>query len=156
MKVVELMTGTPAYCRPDTNLGEAVELMWNYNCGILPLVDADEKVVGVVTDRDICIALGTRNKLPGDIVVSEVAPPRVICCKAQDDVRSALTAMAEARVRRLPVVNDQRKLIGILSMDDIVTHIQSIAPPLSVELSPEDVMRVLTLVYRPHLPAVVN
>lgn len=155
MKVVELMTGTPACCRPETNLGEAVELMWNYNCGILPVVDTDEKVVGVITDRDICVALGTRNKPPGNIIVSEVASPKAICCKREDDVRSALAAMAEARIRRLPVINDQGKLVGILSMDDVVTHMQ-LGRRALVELSSEDVVRILNLVYRPPLPAIVH
>lgn len=156
MRVIELMTGTPAYCRPDTNLGAAVELMWNYNCGILPVIDDDDKVIGVITDRDICIALGTRNKLSGKVVVSEVASPKVICCKPEDDVRSALASMAEARVRRLPVVNDQDKLVGIVSMDDVVTRMQLGRRPLTVELSSEDVVRILNLVYRPLLPAVVH
>lgn len=67
MKVIDVMTGTPFYCSPSTNLGSAAELLWNQNCGILPIVD-DQKIVGVVTDRDLFIALGTRNRLPGDIV----------------------------------------------------------------------------------------
>ena len=56
---------TPAYCGTDTNLGAAIEILWDRNCGILPVVDANQKVVGVVTDRDLCVALGTRNRLPG-------------------------------------------------------------------------------------------
>jgi CBS domain-containing protein len=72
MKVKELMMRTPYQCQPETNLGEATELMWNGNCGFLPVVDSEGKIHGVVTDRDICIALGTRNRLPGEIPVREV------------------------------------------------------------------------------------
>jgi predicted transcriptional regulator len=59
MKVKDIMMRTAARCHPDTNLGAAVEMMWTRNCGILPVVDAEDKLVGVITDRDICIALGT-------------------------------------------------------------------------------------------------
>jgi CBS domain-containing protein len=72
MKVKEVMMGTPYYCQLETNLGSATELMWNANCGFLPVEASDGKVVGVITDRDICIALGTRTRLPGDVVVGDV------------------------------------------------------------------------------------
>ncbi|HTZ75882.1 MAG TPA: CBS domain-containing protein [Candidatus Aquilonibacter sp.] len=154
MRVDQLMTGTPASCRLFTNLGEAVELMLSYNCGILPVLDAHEAVLGVVTDRDICIALGTRNKLPGEITVGEVATRRAVCCKPGDDVRTALAAMAEARVRRLPVVDNAGKLVGVLSMDDIVMRARGATRPVAV--AAEDVLRILNSVYRPDLPVVVH
>ena len=72
MKVKEVMMGTPYYCQPETNLGSATELMWKANCGFLPVQTPDGKVIGVITDRDICIALGTRNRLAGDVAVGEV------------------------------------------------------------------------------------
>jgi CBS domain-containing protein len=62
MRVVEIMMGTPYFCQPETNLGSAAELMWTGNCGFLPFVESEGKVVGVITDRDICIALGTRGR----------------------------------------------------------------------------------------------
>lgn len=157
MRVNEVMTGTPAYCHPETNLGAAVELMWTYNCGILPVVDANERVTGVITDRDIGIALGTRNQLAGDVTVGEVCPGQVLLsCKLNDDVRTALAKMAEGRVRRLPVLDNDEQLVGILSMDDIVTHAQFAKRATNVELSTDDVVRILSLVYRPELPARVH
>ena len=123
MNVRDVMKTEAARCTPDTNLGVAVEILWNANCGILPIVDRQEKVISVVTERDICIALGTRNRLPGEITVGEVATERAICCSSTDDVRSALAKMLEAKVRRLPVVNAEGKLEGILTMDDIVEPI---------------------------------
>jgi CBS domain-containing protein len=156
MKVEQLMTGTPAFCRLFTNLGEAVELMLSYNCGILPVVDADERVIGVITDRDVCIALGTRNKLAGEITVGEVTTQRAVCCKPDDDVRTALAIMAETRVRRLPVVDDDAKLVGVLSMDDIVMRTRSVTRPVSPEVSADDVLRILNSVYRPDLPVLIH
>jgi CBS domain-containing protein len=123
MNVRDVMATGPARCTPDINLGAAVEILWNANCGMLPIIDQQEKVISVITERDICIALGTRNRLPGEITVGDVATQRAICCSSTDDVRSALAKMLEAKVRRLPVVNAEGKLEGILTMDDVVEPI---------------------------------
>jgi CBS domain-containing protein len=63
MKARELMSTSSCCCLPKTNLGAATEMMWHANCGFLPVVGSDGKIFGVITDRDICIALGTRNPL---------------------------------------------------------------------------------------------
>jgi CBS domain-containing protein len=152
MKVNDVMTRTPACCSAGTNLGEAVELLWNRNCGFLPVVDSQNKLVSVVTDRDICIALGTRNRLPGELTVGDVATQMAISCSAGDDVRSALAKMAEAKVRRLPVVNAEGKLEGILSMEDVVQRVQVKNVVRGNELTSEDVVSTLKRLYAPQLP----
>ncbi len=123
MNVKEAMTTAPAQCTPGINLGAAVEILWKGNCGLLPIVDEHQRVISVITERDICIALGTRNRLAGEITVGEVATHRAICCSPDDDVRSALAKMVQAKVRRLPVVNAEGKLEGIIAMDDVVAPI---------------------------------
>jgi CBS domain-containing protein len=102
MKVMNVMVRTPATCKAQPDLGTAVEILWNRNCGILPIVNDVNEVTGVITDRDICIAVGTRSRLPGEIMVGEVATGRLFTCKPGDDVRSALETMAAHQVRRLP------------------------------------------------------
>jgi len=103
------------------------------------------------------VALGTRNKLAGEITVAEVCSSQTLLfCRPDDDVRTALNRMAQGRVRRLPVLDENDKLVGILSMDDMVTHAQFGRPTLSVELSTDDVVRILNLVYRPELPARIH
>ena len=77
MKVKEIMTQSAVCCGLETNVGRAVELMWNRNVGMLPIVDDHGKLIGVVTDRDICMAMGTRNRLPGDLTVGEIAIGKV-------------------------------------------------------------------------------
>jgi CBS domain-containing protein len=151
MKVVDVMTGTPFYCSPNTNLGSAAELLWNQNCGILPIVD-DQKVVGVVTDRDLFIALGTRNRLPGDITVGEVSSGRVHLCYADDGIRTALETMAREKVRRLPVVDRNGILQGILSMDDIILRAEPRKPGMVADLFYDDVLRTLKKIYSPDTP----
>jgi len=153
MKVKDIMMRTIASCRAEANLGAAFEIMWNRNCGILPVVDAQEKLIGVITDRDICIALGTRNRLPGDVAVKDVASWQVHCCKPEDDLRLALQEMAEAKVRRLPVVNVTGRLEGIISIDDVVFHAET---GHGSELSAESVVNTLKSVYAPQLPQVVT
>jgi len=156
MKVGDVMTRTPAFCTPATNLGSAVEILWNRNCGILPVLDSHERVVSVITDRDICIALGTRNRAPGEITVGDVAAQRAICCSADEDVRSALAKLAEAKVRRLPVIDAERKLEGLLSMDDVVDRTRLKAPVKGDGLTPEDVVSTLKRLYAAQLPVVAN
>ena len=72
MKVVQVMTPAPLACDPDSNLAEIAAQMWDANCGIVPIVDDTGCVVGVVTDRDICIASATRNLAAGQIRASEL------------------------------------------------------------------------------------
>jgi len=152
MKVKDVMSKPPVFCSPETNLGAAVEILLQRNCGILPIVDAKRRVVGVMTDRDIAIALGTRNRLAGEIVAAEVAAPKVQTCKPTDDVSWALDIMAENKVRRLVVVNEQNQLEGILSMDDVVLYAetQTSGKP---EVSADDVLRTLKGLYSPQLVA---
>ena len=136
------MTATPYYCQPETNLGAATELMWNGNCGFLPVVGSDDKVFGVVTDRDICIALATRNRLPGDITVSQViTSQKLFYCCPDDDVHVALQAMQTGRVRRLPVITHEGALAGIVSMDDILLKTELMSVGKQPELSSDEVVR---------------
>ena len=156
MKVRDVMVATAFRCRPETNLGAAVEILWDRNCGILPIVDDQEKVIGVITDRDLCIALGTRNRLPGEISVGEVLSGKLHSCKPDDDIRAALATMGRAKVRRLPVVSAAGKLEGILSMDDVVLHSDAKQFGKTPELTHDDVVETLKKLYRPQLPELVR
>jgi len=118
MKVREIMTDEPKCCGPDTDLAAATELMWSNDCGVLPVVE-DGKLVGIVTDRDICMALGTRNGRAAETAVKDVATRGVQTCGPDDDVNTAMAIMRRAKVRRLAVVDDG-KLAGMLALNDII------------------------------------
>jgi CBS domain-containing protein len=155
MKVKEAMTGTPFYCQMETNLGSAVELMWTGNCGFLPVMGKDGKITGVVTDRDICIALGTRNRLAGEITVREVMSHRLFACSPDDDVHVALRTMVEGGVRRLPVLGANGVLVGVISMDDVLIKAQPGSIGSRPELSTEEVVRAFRTINQRQVPQIV-
>ena len=119
MKVRDLMTTEVRTCAPETNLGAAAALMLDGDCGILPVVD-NGALVGVVTDRDLFIALATRNRLASEIHVGQVMRSPVTSCLPDDDVQDVLAAMKQHRIRRLPVEGFGGVVSGIISMNDIV------------------------------------
>lgn len=119
MKVEQLMTPAPATCGLSDNLAQAVERMWDANCGIIPVVDDTARVIGVMTDRDICVAAATRGLSPGAIAVSEMQRRPVVACRPDDDLETALDLMRQHHVRRLPVTTGEGILHGIISVDDI-------------------------------------
>jgi CBS domain-containing protein len=119
MKVKQIMSAEPRVCSPQTNLSEAATLMLKGDCGILPIV-SDGTLVGVVTDRDLYIALATRDKLPSQMMVGEVAQHPVHTCGPDDDVQTVLDTMKRHRVRRLPVAGFGGAVVGVISLNDIV------------------------------------
>ena len=120
MKIKEIMTSGPVACSPATNLAAAAALMLDADCGILPVVDDHGKLAGIVTDRDMYIALATRNARASQLTVGEVARRQVFTCGPDDDVQAALATMKQHRVRRLPVEGFGGTVAGIVSMNDIL------------------------------------
>jgi len=120
MLVKDLMTRDVSSCGPDNNLAELSKMMQNHRCGALPVVDSSKRVTGIITDRDICIALGAKNIRASDVLAREVSSRGCVSCSPDNDVRDALRTMATQEVSRLPVVNETDQLVGILSIDDII------------------------------------
>lgn len=150
MKVNEIMTAEPRTCTPDMSVAAAARQMWEADCGILPVVQ-DGKLVGVVTDRDMYIALATRNQRPSDLPVGEVASTVVITCGPDDDVKTALGQMKRAMVRRLPVVDAGGSVVGIISTDDLVR----VAGPRKAVRN-DDVIDTLQAIFGQHQPVRVT
>lgn len=134
MKVTELMTVDPAAIWITESLASAAKSMWENDCGILPIVKDGRKVVGVITDRDICMATAIRNRPESTICVEEVMTRNIFSVTPNDDVHKALQLMQEHKVRRLPVLNAEGELKGVLSMNDVVLKAQETngkKPPLT-------------------------
>ncbi len=119
MNIRDIMTSGVAFCTPETNLAAAAASMWQHDCGVLPVVDEKMRVQGMITDRDICIALGTRNRPAADISVAEVSKGTLYACRIDDDIQSVLSTMRDHKVRRVPIVDPEGALAGIVSIDDI-------------------------------------
>ena len=141
MKVQHMMSEDVKVCGFNTNLAEAAALMWEGDCGILPVITQSGEVEGIITDRDIAIALGTRNQFAFEIPVGEVMTGKVYTCTPDDDIHTALKIMRKEKVRRLPVVNVEGKLQGLLSLNDIAIHAEPFDGHKTVKVSYEDVVK---------------
>jgi CBS domain-containing protein len=120
MKVSDIMTANPIWCRRDTDLGTAARMMLEGRLGSVPVVDEHGRLSGILTDRDVAMAVALRRRQAGNIAVHEAMAERVHTCAPDEDVRAALKRMETSRVRRLPVVTPAQHLVGILSIDDVV------------------------------------
>lgn len=120
MKVKEVMNPDARSVWITESLGAAARSMWQNDCGMLPIIKNGRKVVGIITDRDICMAAAMRESRPSGIAVEEVMTGQVYAVKPEDDINVALETMRQHKIRRLPVVNTEGELEGILSMNDIV------------------------------------
>jgi len=141
MKVKEIMTVNPKACTTTTNLAEAASFMWDYDCGILPVVAEGGRVVGLITDRDICIGGATKNRNLSNIVVEEIMSGKVYSCAPEDDVRKALETMQQSKMRRLPVVAPDGTLEGVLSISDITLNAKETTGNKVPEISFRDVVQ---------------
>jgi len=152
MKVREVMCANATVCTLTDNLSAAAGLMWQNDCGILPVVAEGGKVVGLITDRDICMAANLNNRNLWNIAVEEVISGRVFACKPEDEIHSALKTMQEKKVRRLPVVAADGTLAGILSMNDVVLKAEEAGEKKSSELSYGDVVNTYRSICQHRLP----
>jgi CBS domain-containing protein len=123
-----LMSTHVRACQGDDSLSHAAHLMWNEDCGMIPVV-SEHQVVGVITDRDICMATYTQGKAPSELRVEGAMSRQLFSCGADDSLATALAAMRNNRVRRLPVLGVEGKLLGVLSLADIVRWAQPLANP---------------------------
>jgi CBS domain-containing protein len=147
MKIREIMTKPVATCQPGTNLAEAAALMWENDCGALPVLNETGELAGIVTDRDICIALGTRNLRASDLCVKDLLGNQTLSCRASDEVSAVLRTMRDGKVRRLPVVDHVTHVEGIISMDDVVMNARSGISGTSSPISFEEAVATLQAIY---------
>ena len=117
MKVKDVMTTNVRLANPDQTIAEAARLMIECDAGVLP-VGEDDRLVGMITDRDIAIRAVAKD-LPPDTLVREVMTKEVLYCFEDEALEHVADNMGEQRVRRLPVLNREKRLVGILSFGDL-------------------------------------
>jgi len=132
MRIAEAMTGNVRVVTPDQSIIEAAKLMADCDCGVLP-VGENDRLVGMITDRDIVVRGLANGKTGETTTVREVMSEDVMYCFEEDDVCDVARNMGDLQMRRLPVVNREKRLVGIVSLGDIAvtSEKQSIAEALS-------------------------
>jgi CBS domain-containing protein len=120
-QIRELMTVKPRTVKTGDSVIEAAKLMKGEDAGIAPIVDGD-RLVGVVTDRDIAIRVVAEGRDPQSTKVEEIASQNVVTVDPQQELDEALRLMAQHQVRRLPVVEEDGRLVGIVAQADVARH----------------------------------
>lgn len=143
MHVDEIMNCDVECCGPETNLAAAATMMWDGDYGALPVVHADRQVIGMVTDRDIAMAAATKHRPISAITVRETITGKVYSSHQFDDVHRVLERMAREKIHRVPVVDEQGRLQGIVAMNDFIRAAEEGVGTQVPVLSYEDVTRTL-------------
>lgn len=142
MLVKDIMKTNIGTCTTESDLGAVTTTMREGDCGFVPVVDSTGAVVGVVTDRDVCIAAGTKHRPLTRISANETMSRPVFACFPDENLKTVLVTMAKHRVRRLPVLDKSGHLQGIVSIDDIVQ-----APTRRGSPTAEDIVSALKPIY---------
>lgn len=122
MKVHEIMSEPVVTCTLETTLSAAARLMRDADYGTLPVIDPQGRVAGIITDRDVCLAVAGSARNPSHIAAHEVMTRKLVTAQTTDTIHTALATMKGARVRRLPVLDGFGRLKGILSIEDVVVR----------------------------------
>jgi CBS domain-containing protein len=124
-KARDVMTKELIYASPQDTVSHVAELMKMEDIGPVLIVDNEEsrRLVGIVTDRDLVLKVIAEGQDPKTTRVEEVMSKKLVTCRADDDVENAMKAMAQYQLRRIPVVEDDNRLVGIISQADIATRV---------------------------------
>jgi CBS-domain-containing membrane protein len=145
MRVEKIMSHNVTTCAPHDSLEHAASLMWNSDCGSLPVIAANGSghIAGVITDRDICMAALFQGRPLRDIRVEEAMAKNVLTCHASDEIEAAQRVMQNEQIRRLPVLGNEGELLGILSMADIAREAARLQYSQKHEIPASGVMATL-------------
>lgn len=150
MRVKDVMTTSVACVHANESLSEAARIMWDCDCGSVPVKEeGSERIVGMITDRDICMATWSRSCAPSAIGISDVMASDLHFVTPDDGVSTAENLMRSKQIRRIPVLDDDRQLVGILSLADIATQSQSFGELAENDLAPATVATTLANICRP-------
>jgi CBS domain-containing protein len=119
MNVSQLMTMNAVTCRPEEPLHRAAQIMWDNDCGCVPVVDDSNKIQGMITDRDVCMAALMEGKSLSEIRIANAMSRAIYACSPDDDVEKAAELMRVRQVRRIPVIDPQGQVVGVVSLGDL-------------------------------------
>ncbi len=124
-KCAEVMTKNPVCCRPDDTVAKAAQLMQRDNIGSIPVIEDEDtlKLAGIVTDRDLALKVIAKGKDAKSTKVEAVMTRQVVTCRAEDDLQKALDSMAMHQLRRIPIVDNDNRIVGIIAQADVATRL---------------------------------
>jgi CBS domain-containing protein len=154
MKIVQLMTPDIHFCRAQDTLAVAAEKMWIYDIGCLPVLCEDDHVIAMITDRDICMAVFTQHQLLSDLLVSSAMSKEVFSCNQNDNIKDAEETMRSHQIRRLPVVDNDGRLVGIVTLNDIAREAEREIGRKGREISAQEVTATLATIAQPRHPVI--
>lgn len=122
MKIESVMTVDPVCCYADETSEQAAKLMEQFDVGVIPITETQDsfKLVGLITDRDIALSVVARGKDPQVTPLSDCMSNHVVCCHPDDDVNDVIMLMRQHQVRRIPVVDNENNIAGMVSIADLV------------------------------------
>lgn len=148
MQIRDIMSSPAVTCRADDLLDVAAQLMWDHDCGAIPVTDETGKIIGMITDRDICMATYTRGHALKNIRVTDAMAKQVFACRADDSIDAAERMMSAKQIRRIPVVDRDNRAVGFLSLSDLARSADS----RKKEPADREIVKTLSAICQPRLP----
>jgi CBS domain-containing protein len=149
MRIRDLMTKQVASVRSNDSAAVAARLMWDCDCGVVPVIDDEGHAVAMITDRDICMAALMRDRAPSAIPVADAMSRDLRSCGPEDEVSTAEELMRMHQIRRIPIVDRDRRPVGMLSLADIVRATDRKKGRTAREVAPEEVAVTLADICAP-------
>ena len=145
-----IMISDPVTCREDETLSDAAKRMWDYDVGALPVTDAEGRAVGMITDRDIAMAAYTQGKPLDQVQTRAAMSQQLYAAHPRSSLREVEDAMKRHRVRRIPVIDERGRVVGIVSLNDLARH--ATAGP-KAPVTPEELTTVMRAICEPRQPS---
>jgi len=155
MKIKDLMTKTVYSINNNRSLSDAAQLMWDHDCGWLPVLDENNKVLAAITDRDIAMAAFLNGQCLSDIPVSKAMSQTLLACGLEDDVKAVEEIMRSNQIRRIPIVDKTDSLAGIVSINDIALACQAGKKGVDAKDVSETLAGICSHVHKTHAMAAV-
>lgn len=150
----QLMSRNVTTCLPQDSLQTAAGRMWDQDVGCLPVLDDEGHVIGIVTDRDACMAAYTQGRALGSVSVESAMAHRVFSCLPTDRIEDVEAVMKEHQVRRVPVIDEQGHLVGLISMNDIARESAMELEQVGAEVSADSLVSALASICQPRQAAI--
>ena len=149
MRVEQLMSRNIHTCDIEADLSRVAQLMWEHDCGCIPIVDADDTLIGVITDRDVAMAAYMQGKPLAQICAADVMAKPVHTCRPDEDVSVAQKRMRDHQLRRLPITDSNGSLIGVLSLNDLALEAsRERGPGVRPQVRAVDIAETLAVISR--------